>query len=355
MGGGRRCKGRAAVLRLNLALQGGGAHGAFTWGVLDRLLEEPDLEIAAITGTSAGALNAAALKAGWLAGGAAGARASLDQLWAEIGDLGDLRVTRWISQTFPFATALTEAMAETLPVSAAGLAAQVYSPYAWGPFWQNPLAEVAARFDFAAICAAEGPALFVSATNVRTGKIRVFAGAEISPAALLASACLPTVFQAIEMEDPATGQTEIFWDGGFTGNPALFPLYLPHLPDDILLVSINPLRREALPMTPVEIQNRINEISFNAALLGELRAVNFVKRLIAQGRMPAGAMKDLRLHVIADDALMNGLGAASKLAPSPALLARLKAAGRAACAQFRTDHRDAIGRNSSVDLRGLFG
>lgn len=342
-------------MRVNLALQGGGAHGAFTWGVLDRLLEEPALEIAGITGTSAGALNAAALKAGLAEGGAEGARARLDRLWSEVGNLGDLRVARWFKTVFPMAAAMGDMAAAALPVSTAGLAAQVYTPYAWGPFWQNPLHEIVAGLDFSEVCDRAGPDLFISATNVRSGKIRVFSGAEITPAVILASACLPTVFQAVELHDAQTGRDEVFWDGGFTGNPALFPLYQPHLPDDIVIISINPLRREAVPMSPVEIQNRINEISFNAALLGELRAVNFVKRLIAEGRMPAGAMKNLNIHLIDDDELMNELGAGSKLTPSPALLARLKAAGRKAAQGFLRRHRGQIGVESSVDLRGLFG
>lgn len=341
-------------LRLNLALQGGGAHGAFTWGVLDRLLEDPDLEIAGITGTSAGALNAAALKAGLIAGGPEVARAMLDQLWADVGAVGDLRVAQWFRTVFPWAAAMGDFASANLPVSPAGLAAQLYSPYAWGPFWQNPLSDIVSRFDFSRICANEGPDLFVSATNVRSGKIRVFAGAEITPAALLASACLPTVFQAVELRDPATGRDEVFWDGGFTGNPALFPLYQPHLPDDILIISINPLYREAIPQTPVEIQNRVNEISFNAALLGELRSVAFVKRLIALGRMPAGAMKDINIHLIADDDLMNQLGAGSKLSPTPELLTQLKTAGRAAADHFLHRHRGHIGKESSADLRGIF-
>lgn len=343
------------TLRLNLALQGGGAHGAFTWGVLDRLLEEPDLEVAGITGTSAGALNAAALKAGLHDGGAAGARASLDRLWNDVGALVDLRVARWMSQAFPIATAFAEAVSDALPVSPVAVASQVYTPYAWGAFWQNPLSEVVARFDFGNVCQREGPALFISATNVRTGKIRVFEGEEISPETLLASACLPTVFQAIELIDPATGRAEVFWDGGFTGNPALFPLYRPDLPEDIMIIAINPLRRDCIPQTPVEIQNRVNEISFNAALLGELRAVNFVKRLIAEGRMPKGAMRDIRVHLVADEDLMNELGAGSKLQPSPGLLAQLKSAGRAAAEDWLGTHRSKVGKDSSVDLRGLFG
>lgn len=343
------------MLRINLALQGGGAHGAFTWGVLERLLEEPEIEIAGISGTSAGALNAAALKMGLIEGGKAGAVDNLARLWGRVSALGDLRVARWLSAAFPMTTAMAEAMAANMPVSPAAMAAQVYTPYAWGPFWQNPLNEVVARFDFTRICARQGPDLFISATNVRSGKIRVFAGDEISPAVLLASACLPTVFQAVELRDPATGRQEVFWDGGYTGNPALFPLYQPHLPDDIVIVSINPLRREELPVTPVEIQNRINEISFNSALLGELRAVNFVKRLLAEGRMPQGTMKDLNVHVIADDALMNELDASSKLTPAPGMIARLREAGQQAAARFLRQHRQDLGQRSSVDLRGLFG
>lgn len=343
------------MLRINLALQGGGAHGAFTWGVLERLLEEPEIEIAGISGTSAGALNAAALKMGLIEGGKVGAVDNLARLWGRVSALGDLRVARWLSAAFPMTTAMAEAMAANMPVSPAAMAAQVYTPYAWGPFWQNPLNEVVARFDFTRICAKQGPDLFISATNVRSGKIRVFAGDEISPAVLLASACLPTVFQAVELRDPATGRQEVFWDGGYTGNPALFPLYQPHLPDDIVIVSINPLRREELPVTPVEIQNRINEISFNSALLGELRAVNFVKRLLAEGRMPQGTMKDLNVHVIADDALMNELDASSKLTPAPGMIARLREAGQQAAARFLRQHRQDLGQRSSVDLRGLFG
>ncbi|SEM76454.1 NTE family protein [Gemmobacter aquatilis] len=343
------------MLRINLALQGGGAHGAFTWGVLERLLEEPEIEIAGISGTSAGALNAAALKMGLIEGGKVGAVDNLARLWGRVSALGDLRVARWLSAAFPMTTAMAEAMAANMPVSPAAMAAQVYTPYAWGPFWQNPLNEVVARFDFTRICAKQGPDLFISATNVRSGKIRVFAGDEISPAVLLASACLPTVFQAVELRDPATGRQEVFWDGGYSGNPALFPLYQPHLPDDIVIVSINPLRREDLPVTPVEIQNRINEISFNSALLGELRAVNFVKRLLAEGRMPQGTMKDLNVHVIADDALMNELDASSKLTPAPGMIARLREAGQQAAARFLRQHRQDLGQRSSVDLRGLFG
>lgn len=343
------------VRRINLALQGGGAHGAFTWGVLDRLLQEEWLEIAGISGTSAGALNGAALKSGWLDDGRAGARRSLDWLWRQMGAVGDLRVAGWFGSMFPTAAEINQAMEALSPVSPLDIASRLTSPYAWGPGWRNPLERVVTRFRFDQVCATEGPSLFVSATNVRTGKIRVFSGDDITSDALLASACLPTIFRAVEIADPATGTTEAYWDGGYAGNPALFPLFAPALPDDILIVNINPLRREAIPTTPAEIQNRINEISFNAPLLRDLRAINFVKELIAEGRIPRGAMKDVRVHMIADDDLMNQLSAATKVTPTPYLLFQLKQAGRAAAEAFLAEHADRIGTETTVDLAAMFG
>jgi NTE family protein len=330
--------------RVNLALQGGGAHGAFTWGVLDRLLEEEDLEIAGISGTSAGALNGAALKAGLVAGGRIAAQKRLDRMWTQVGEIGDFRMIPWVQPFLPALRFWQEASEAFLPVSPQGIAAQLYSPYALGEAWENPLDPVVRDLDFTRICKAAGPQLFISATNVRTGKIKVFEGDAITPEVLLASACLPTVFQAVEIGG------ESYWDGGYSGNPALFPLYDPGLPDDIVVVSINPLRRDELPETPLEIQNRINEISFNSSLLGELRAINFVRRLIAEGRMERGRMKEVRVHMIADDGLMNALSATTKLAPSPQLLARLKAAGREAADRFLADCGPLIGQEASLDL-----
>jgi NTE family protein len=338
---------RAATRRVNLALQGGGAHGAFTWGVLDRLLEEDDLEIAGISGTSAGALNGAALKAGLLAGGRVAAQKRLDRLWTQVGEIGDFRMMPWVQPFLPALRLWQEAAEAVLPVSPQGIAAQFYSPYALGAAWENPLDPVVRDLDFSHVCRAAGPRLYISATNVRTGKIKVFEGAAITPEVLLASACLPTVFQAVEIGG------EAYWDGGYSGNPALFPLYEPELPDDILVVSINPMRRDEIPDSPLEIQNRINEISFNASLLGELRAINFVRELIAEGRMERGRMKDVRVHLIADDGLMNTLSATTKLAPSPELLSRLKAGGRAAADRFLADAGARIGQEPTVDLPGM--
>lgn len=335
--------------RVNLALQGGGAHGAFTWGVLDRLLEEDDLEIAGISGTSAGALNGAALKAGLIAGGRGAARKRLDSLWQQVGEIGDFRMLPWMQAFLPALRFWQTASAAFLPFSPQGIAAQLYSPYAFGQRWTNPLEPVVRDLDFSHVCADSGPRLFVSATNVRTGKVKVFQAEEITPEALLASACLPTVFQTVEIGG------EGYWDGGFSGNPALFPLYEPSLPDDILVVSINPMRRDDIPDTPLEIQNRINEISFNASLLGELRAVNFVRRLIAEGRMEAGRMKAVNVHMIADDRLMNELSADSKLSPTPLLLGRLKAAGREAAQRFLKNGGSKIGQGESANLKEILG
>ncbi|MCM2561184.1 patatin-like phospholipase family protein [Lutimaribacter sp. EGI FJ00015] len=341
-------------IRINLALQGGGAHGAFTWGVLDRLLDEDDIEVAAISGTSAGAMNGAAFKSGLLEGGREGARANLDWLWQQLGAIQDTPMTQWMMAFAPPAAVLGRAFEFSLGNAMADAAARFSSPYAWGPFWDIPLRKVAERFHYDTVCAADGPRLFICATNVQTGKIRVFTGDDISPDAILASACLPTLFRAVEIENPATGETEAFWDGGYTGNPALFPLFAPDLPDDVLIVNINPLERAEVPRTPQQIHNRINEISFNSSLLRELRAIGFVKRLLDDGSLQRGHMKAVLVHMIADDALMTELSVATKLAPGPVLLAQLKDAGRAAADAFLAAHKSDLGQRSTVDLQAMY-
>ena len=335
--------------KINLALQGGGAHGAFTWGVLDRLLQDNSIEIAAISGTSAGALNAAALKAGMIAGGRAGARDSLARLWRDVGRVSDLRIPGWMQPMVPGLQALGQIALSMSPFSPQGMAAQVYTPYAWGPAWRNPLERIVRRLDFSTVCHSDGPQLFIGATRVDTGRIRIFSGDQITPEALMASACLPTVFQAVEIDGHA------YWDGGYSGNPALFPLYQAHLPDDVVIVSINPFVRDGVPMTPIDIQNRVNEVSFNAALLGELRAVHFVRRLIRDGRLERGSMKSVRTHLISDDAMMTEMTGATKLSPSPALFERLRGAGYAAADGFLENHGTKLGHEASLDLATLFG
>jgi len=342
------------VKRINLALQGGGAHGAFTWGVLDRLLEEPEIEIAGISGTSAGALNGAALKAGLVQGGRERAREQLDWLWSQIGAIGDMRLTHWFIDFSPVPAQISRAVQYSLPYSVIETASHLMSPYYYGPFYRHPLKKVVQQLHYEHICCEAGPRFYVCATNVRTGKGRIFTKEEISTDAILASACLPTLFQAVEIKDPQTGKLEAYWDGGYTGNPALFPLYDPALPDDIVIVNINPLVREDVPCTPQEIENRINEVSFNSSLLRDLRAIAFVKRLIAEGRLQRGELKDVLVHMIADDDLMQQLNVATKMVPTPLLLDDLKQAGRAAAGHFIDNHKSALNHEPTVDLLEMF-
>lgn len=342
---------------INLALQGGGAHGAFSWGVLDRLLQENWLNIAAISGTSAGALNGAAVKGGLSrhqgARGRRAARENLDFLWAEVGKIPDNRVTRWMYSLMPVPRGLQRWVELFTPAAWLDGMSRVFSPYDFGPFYTNSLGGVLRDMPYPDCCNDHGPELFVAATNVRTGRIRVFTGEAVSTDAVLASACLPTLFRAVEIFDPDTGQIEAFWDGGFTGNPALFPLYRPHLPRDIVIVNINPLMRDGVPRTPVEISDRVNEVSFNSALMSELRAINFVKKLEAEERLHNRSMKVPLLHMILDDALMNDLSARSKMMPPPGLLARMKTAGQVSADRFLEDHADALNRQDTVDLSDL--
>lgn len=342
------------MVKINLALQGGGAHGAFTWGVLDRLLEDDEIEIAAISGTSAGALNGAALKSGLIHGGREGARENLDWLWSQLG-AGESTTPQWMHPWLPNPGIVSKAVEYSLPYIWGETMGRMMSPYAWGPAYRNPLEKIVDRFDFDTICAEDGPRFYVAATQVREGKIRVFTGKRITTKAILASACLPTLFQAVELEDPETGVIEAFWDGGYTGNPPLFPFFDSALPDDIIVVNINPMFRSQVPVTPPEIQNRINEISFNSSLLRELRAIEFVQRLLKQGSLQAGSMKDVRVHMIADDDLMNDLSVATKTLPVPSVLAQLKKAGRRAAGGFIDAHKKDLGKAQTADLRAMFG
>lgn len=340
--------------RINLALQGGGAHGAFTWGVLDRLLSEEDVEVAAISGTSAGALNGAAFKSGIIEGGNEGARAQLEWLWTQVGAQPDLQIPAWMA---PFSlTSVSRSLEFSPAFVASDLGTRVVSPYSYGALYRNPLEPIVSKFNYDEVCAedANAPCLFVCATNVRTGKVRVFKDSEISTEAILASACLPTMFQAVSVADPKTGVSDHYWDGGYTGNPALFPLFHDPLPEDIIVININPLERNTLPRAPQEIQNRINEISFNSSLLRELRAIEFVQRLLKTGKLKAGEMRRVFVHMIADDGLMNELSVATKLIPTPYTLARLKEAGQRAAEAFLSAHKKDLNKRSSVDLVEMF-
>ncbi|SDD78260.1 NTE family protein [Paracoccus isoporae] len=344
--------------RINLALQGGGAHGAFTWGVLDRLLDEDWLDIAAITGTSAGALNGAALQAGLAAvpgrNGRRAARENLRHIWREVGEVSDSRVVRWLHSLFPVPRSFERLTEMFSPFAWFDNLTRLFSPYDYGPFYSNPLRSILLTMPYPEMGKSCDTRLFVNATNVRTGQARVFGGEEVTVDAVLASACLPTIYRAIKIHDPITGEMEEYWDGGYSGNPSLWPLYRPDLPRDIVVVNINPMRRDEVPHTPAEIADRVNEISFNTALLSELRAINFVKRLHNEGRLEGKVMKNVLLHMILDDTLMNDLSARTKLLPNPGMLERMFTAGQASAHRFIEDHADDLGQRDSVDMSALF-
>ena len=337
---------------INLALQGGGAHGAFTWGALDRLLEEERVEVEGITATSAGAMNAAAFKCGWVQNGRDGAKDCLDRFWHAVSGrahIGDNPIDTWLNTVMP-APAVFSNLVEMSPGYLTGEAlSRVFSPYELNPLNLHPLRPIVTEMlDFDRVCAEPGPRLFISATNVRSGKIKVFSGDQVTPDAILASACLPTIYQAVEIEG------EAYWDGGFMGNPALFPLFYETASSDILIVHINPIERPQVPVSAKDIANRINEISFNSSLLRELRSIDFVSRLIETGQVKRGDMKDVLIHSVMDDDLMRSLSVATKLTPDHTLLERLRAAGRDRMDAFLLAHWDDLGTRSSVDLRTMF-
>ena len=261
----------------------------------------------------------------------------------------------WLRLVSP-SPAVTARVLEFSPTVIAGEAiTRVFSPYQFNPANYHPLRTVVdALLDNPRVRSDRGPKLFINATNVRSGKPRVFHGKEVTTDAILASACLPTIYQAIEIDDPKTGRREAYWDGGYVGNPALYPLFYRTKAPDIVIVHINPLHREELPRTAQEILSRINEVSFNASLLRELRNIDFVNRLLEDGTIADGAMKRNHVHSVNDDTLMNQLGIASKMTPNKALLLQLKDSGRAAMDRFLSEHRDSIGTCSSVNLRGMF-
>ena len=338
--------------RINLALQGGGAHGAFTWGVLDRLLADEDIEVAGISGTSAGALNGAALKSGWVVGGREGAREMLDWFWSQVSGVRAEDLARWMWPASP--ATISRSLEYSLPYAVGDSLTRVLSPYAWGPFYRNPLESIVRKFDFDCVCAADGPQFFVCATRVRNGKIRVFTGEELSSDVIMASACLPTLFQAVEIDEAQTGRREGFWDGGYTGNPALFPLFSQSLPEDIVVVNINPLEREEVPVSPQQIQNRINEISFNSSLLKELRAIDFVDRLIRQGKLSPDDYRQVRVHIVESHDELMSLGASSKMNVEWEFLTKLRDLGRAAMTRWLDENFEFVGKRNTVDVRAMF-
>ncbi len=336
--------GPRAEKRVSLALQGGGAHGAFTWGVLDAILEDGRLAIEALSGTSAGAMNAVVLSEGWLDGGADGARAALENFWRRISvdgkyggserSLLDTMLGAWGNRDIPPALLWFEMLSK------------VASPYDVNPLNINPLRGVIADLiDFGKVRACRAVKLFIAATNVRSGKIKVFGGEELTAEHLMASACLPMLFQAVEIDG------EAYWDGGYMGNPALFPLFYQTHCDDILLVQINPVQRNALPTRARAIQDRLNEITFNASLLRELRAIEFVNRLVDTGKLPKDEYKRVLMHRIDGGEPLAELTSSTRLNAEWDFLLRLRDMGRQAATRWLKRNYEAIGVQGTLDLK----
>lgn len=323
------------VRKVDIALQGGGSHGAFTWGVLDRLLEEETIEIAGVSGTSAGAMNAMALTQGLVEGGRAGARAKLESYWhtvAEAARYSPLRRTIWDrlagrwSLEFSPGFVISQYLQQTL------------SPYQFNPLDINPLRDIiASSFDFDLVNSPEAPRLFLGATNVRSGMPKIFRQPDITVDTVMASACLPFMFRAVEIDG------EAYWDGGYMGNPPLFPLIDESEARDIILVQINPFRRDKLPTTAYEIQNRLNEITFNGSLLKELRSISFLWEIIHTEKLDREAYRQARLHRIAAEEEMSALSVSSKLNAEPAFLEYLRDLGRRTADDWLQQNRDKIG------------
>ncbi|GAB5459545.1 MAG: patatin-like phospholipase family protein [Henriciella sp.] len=330
---------------LSLALQGGGSHGAFSWGVLDRLVEENAINIKAITATSAGATNAVAFAAGYAQNGIDGAKESLETFWRTISQKGV------VFSAFSATNPLTELMPFG-PMHAAMAFTSIASPYEFNPFDLNVLRDALDEtIDFDAVLAAPMD-LFVSATNVETGRVKVFAEDEISRDAVLASACLPQTFRAVEIDDNA------YWDGGYMGNPSLFPLVYSSAPRDVLMVLLNPISRQGVPKRVPEIMDRLNEISFNASLIGELRAIAFVQKLLDDGQLKEPLRKKYRrlnIHAIRGGQILRDLSLQTKYDTSWGFLTDLRDMGRAAADDWLGTCAKHLGKGtSSLNLQEEF-
>jgi len=340
---------RAGIKRVNLALQGGGSHGAFAWGILDKFAEDGRLDIEGLSATSAGSMNAVVYAQGRMNGGNDGAREALEKFWRDISDAGQMfspvRASGWEAALgLGLEQSPSYILFETLT--------RTFSPYQFNPFNFNPLRDVLAKnVDIDAIHACDCVELFICATNVRTGQPRIFRNREVTLEAVLASACLPFLFQAVGIDG------EHYWDGGYMGNPALYPLFNHTQSRDIVIAHINPIVRPQLPTTASEIQNRLNEVTFNSSLLRELRAIAFVTKLIEQDWLKdeyRNRLKHVLIHSIRADEALCDLTVASKFRTDWAFLCGLRDLGRAAAARWLERAYDHLGHHSTVDLRSEY-
>lgn len=340
-----RGAGGNAAKPVSLALQGGGSHGAYSWGVLDAIIEDGRLAVVGISGASAGAMNAVVYAAGLAEGGPQEARATLERFWLSVSTEGSLApgqrriVNSWM-RLWGGALPGTQ-----WAVVWAKILSQFVSPYALNPFNVNPVRNhLAATVDFERLRAGDNLKLFIAATNVRTGRGAIFRRDVLTVDHVLASACLPTLFQAVEIGG------EFYWDGGFAGNPPLWPLFYETTCRDTIIVQINPIDRMEIPQTPEDIQNRLNEITFNSPLLAELRAADFVARLIRSGVLKSEDYRLERLHRIGGAGGLESYSAATKFNVSWPFLQELRDLGRADAKAWLEAHFDAIGVESTLDL-----
>ena len=343
-----------AVRRVNLALQGGGSHGAFTWGVLDALLEDERIGFDGISGASAGAVNAVALAHGFAVASKGNAhepgtprqaaRASLARVWQGVAAMGSLGSMADSISKLLIGGWVTNRVSANLM---SGAMTQWLSPYQSNPLDINPLRKLLeAEIDFHAIAAMHTTKAFVSATHVATGRAEIFAGKRLTLQAVMASTCLPTLFQAVEID----GQH--YWDGGFSSNPSLLPLISECSSRDIIMVQINPLRRPEIPHTPHDIADRVNELTFNASLLSQMRTIDFINRLLADGRLQEGEKyKSLLLHRIDGGEALESLPSSSKMSADTAMIEKLFEMGQGAARRWLRRHFEALGQQSTVNIR----
>jgi NTE family protein len=333
------------IKEIDLALQGGGSHGAFTWGVLDRLLAEERIEIAGISGTSAGAMNAVVLAAGMRAGGRAGARQSLAAFWKSVSDSARLSPI----QRTPLDRLLGRWSLDMSPgYWFFDILSRSFSPYDYNPFNINPLRTLLMNaVDFEQVRAATTPRLFIAATNVRTGMSQIFRNEELTPEVVLASACLPFIYQAVEIDD------EAYWDGGYMGNPVLFPLVNETEVHDLMVVQVNPIYRGEVPKTARDILNRLNEITFNSSLIKELRSLALLQGLVDESGMGQVQFREMRLHRIEAEEEMCKLSVSSKLNAEWSFLSYLHDVGRQRADHWLTRNFERLGQASTFDIDDL--
>jgi len=332
--------------KVNLALQGGGSHGAYTWGVLDRLLEIEDLEIEGISGTSAGAMNAAMLVNGYAKGGRAGAKQCLADFWRRISEAAAFS---------PLHQSLIERLVTgwNLDMSPGyhwfDFLSRTFSPYELNPLNINPMRSIIDdMLDLPAIHSFGKIKLFIAATHVPSGQLRVFHCNEITSEVLMASTCIPLLFQAAEIDG------EPYWDGGYMGNPAIWPLIYNCESEDVILVQINPISDDKIPKSASEIVNRLNEITFNSSLIAEMRAIDFVSHLLNEGKLDPKKYKAMRMHLIYSAGEMHDLNASSKMNASWDFFQYLRDLGRADAEAFITDNWKNIGEKSTLDIQEKF-